>query len=433
MNEKEYDIFVNQKIYPDAAEIFGLTLASLDKIKDKCKIVLDTNALLVPYLTGSESLNEIKKVFEKLKKQKRLIIPGQVAREFANNRPERLKDIFQQLNRKQSKLQNIKIGNYPLLEGINEYKEAIELEEKLNEKIVEYRKKIVSLIKQVKSWNWNDPVSIIYKKIFTKSTILDIQIDEEKIKEQLSYRFLHKIPPGFKDDNKPDDGIGDFLIWLTILEIAKEKHDVIFVSGEEKTDWYHRSEKKGLYPRFELVNEFKIASSGKSFHILKLSELLNLLGADDKIVREIAKEERHTNSVHHNFYEFVNRAETAIFAWILEREDLAVVPNNGFPDFIINFEGGFRSGIEIIPLSTKRNPRFYEMKIRDKFFRAYFDLRENDFEDFEFIFIADTNNYSFNELRRVIDRVQEKFKSNSTQLKTVIGYLNKNDEFIPIE
>lgn len=68
MNEKDYDIFVNYKIYFDVLEIFGLILVFLDKVKDKCKIVFDINVFLVFYLIGSESLNEIKKVFEKLKK-----------------------------------------------------------------------------------------------------------------------------------------------------------------------------------------------------------------------------------------------------------------------------------------------------------------------------------------------------------------------------
>lgn len=433
MNDKEYDIFVNQKIYPNAEDIFGLSLTPVDKIKDKCKIVLDTNALLVPYLTGSESLNEIKKVFEKLKKQKRLVVPGQVAREFANNRPEKLKDIFQQLNRKQSSLQNIRIGSYPLLEGISDYKEAIELEAKLNEQLVEYRKKIVSLIRKVKSWNWDDPVSLIYKKIFTKSTIIDIEIDEIEIKKQLSYRYLHKIPPGFKDDNKPDDGIGDFLIWLTILEIAKEQKDVIFVSGDEKTDWYHRSEKKGLYPRFELVNEYKLASKGKSFHILRLSELLNLLGADDKIVKEVAKEERFTKSTYSNFREFAVKSEGAIFNWILQRDDLSVKPNNGFPDFIVEYDDGDKSGVDVVPVNSDRPPHFISMRLRERFYRAYYEIKENDFDKFQFIFVTENSNYPFDELRRSIDRANSKFSSDTTELTFTIGYLDENDEFNEIK
>ncbi|TCI84514.1 PIN domain-containing protein [Tenacibaculum sp. M341] len=429
MKEKEYDIFVNQKIYPNASEIFGVSLSSLNKIKGDCKIVFDTNALLVPYLTGSDSLNELKKVFEKLKKQKRLVIPGQVAREFANNRPEKLKEVYQQLTRKQNGLQSISIGKYPLLENIKEYKEAIELEAKLNEQITQYRKKIKSLVNEVKSWNWNDPISEIYKDVFTKGTVLDLKFDENEVKEKLQYRYLHKIPPGFKDDNKPDDGVGDFLIWLTILKIAEEKQDVIFVSGDEKTDWYHKSEKNGLYPRFELVNEYRIASGGKSFHILKFSELLNLLGADDKVVREVAKEERHQKSKLSMFREFVGKAENAIMNWLLQRDDLGVIPNNGFPDFEVNYDDGTKSGVDVVPINSQRNSGLISMHFRERFYRAYYEVQEKDYDKFQFYFVVETRNYPFNELRRNIERSIKSFNMETAKIEYFIGYLDQSEEF----
>lgn len=67
-------------------------LKSVEQVKNKCLFVLDTNALLLPYTTSSKSIDEIKKVYAKLIKEKRLFIPGQVAREFAKNRPEKIKD-----------------------------------------------------------------------------------------------------------------------------------------------------------------------------------------------------------------------------------------------------------------------------------------------------------------------------------------------------
>lgn len=67
MSSKDIDIVVNQFKYPNAEDIFGLALSSLDDIKGNCKIVLDTNTLLVPYLTGSDSLKIIRQIFEKLK------------------------------------------------------------------------------------------------------------------------------------------------------------------------------------------------------------------------------------------------------------------------------------------------------------------------------------------------------------------------------
>lgn len=105
------------------------------------------------------------------------------------------------------------------------------------------QKKIDEVVNQIKKWTWNDPVSVVYNKLFSKETIIDFKIDEQKIKTDLDKRYSHKIPPGFKDENKEDLGIGDLLIWYTILELSeKQKLDIIFVSGEEKTDWYYKSE-----------------------------------------------------------------------------------------------------------------------------------------------------------------------------------------------
>lgn len=67
----------------------------------------------------------------------------------------------------------------------------------------------------------------------------------------------------------------------------KQKKDVVFVSMEKKTDWFHRSGNQVLYPRFELVNEFSLYSESKSFHIINLSEMLKLFKADETIIKEI--------------------------------------------------------------------------------------------------------------------------------------------------
>lgn len=429
MKKEEYDKFVNYSIYPDTDSIFDTTLLSIDKIKNECVFILDTNALLLPYSTGTQSLSEIKKTFEKLKRQNRLLVPGQVAREFANNRPEKLKEIFQQLNRKQNSIQSIGIGKYPLLEDISDYKKALELEKEINEKLVQYRKAIGGLVDEVKQWSWNDPVSLMYRKLFTKKLIIDIPIDKEKLSEDLDYRYLHKIPPGFKDDGKPDDGIGDLIIWMTILQVGETKKHVVFVSGDEKNDWYHRSEKQALYPRFELISEFKRHSGGKTFHILKLSELLNLLGVDDSIVKEIAIEEQIAFSSFDQFRNFALKAERSIFEWILQRDDLSVKPNPvGYPDYEVKYDNGIKEGIEVIPINENRPFMLTAQRMREKMYRAYYEIKEKHFNNIRFIFISQTQGYNFNELNSNIERILSGFDRSSVEIN--YGYLNERDEFI---
>jgi hypothetical protein len=67
---------------------------------------------------------------------------------------------------------------------------------------------------------------------------------------------------------------------------------VVFVSGEEKVDWWHRSEGQTLYPRYELVDEFRRNSDGHSFYIVNFSRLLDIYGASEEVVQEVRQSEQ---------------------------------------------------------------------------------------------------------------------------------------------
>lgn len=55
----------------------------------------------------------------------------------------------------------------------------------------------------------------------------------------------------------------------------------------KKNDWFYRSENQSLCPRFELITEFKNNTNQKTFHIIKLSQLLSILGAKEEAVKEV--------------------------------------------------------------------------------------------------------------------------------------------------
>jgi hypothetical protein len=288
-----YDAVVANSIFPDPASVFTSTPKSLAEAKDTACIILDTNALLVPFGIGAQTLSEVEATYKKLLSEKRLIIPAQVAREFARNRVGKLAELHQKLFRSRSKLQPFRQGSYPLLETLPEYIRLRELENQLDKLVNDYRQSLGSVIDHVASWEWNDPVSLLYGKLFSAEVVVDTNKALGDIRQEHLRRFNDKVPPGYKDSTKDDKGIGDFLIWLTILEIGSSRQtSVIFVSGEEKADWWHNSENQQLYPRFELVDEFRRASGGSSFHIIKFSRFLELYGASTTVVAEIRKEEK---------------------------------------------------------------------------------------------------------------------------------------------
>jgi hypothetical protein len=97
-DQTSYDIFIANSIFPDVESVFATYIKPLEEIKNTALVVLDTNALLVPYSIGTNSLDQIKETYRKLVKTEQLLIPGQVAREFAKNRTKPILDVFQQLN-----------------------------------------------------------------------------------------------------------------------------------------------------------------------------------------------------------------------------------------------------------------------------------------------------------------------------------------------
>lgn len=284
--------FLADDLIPDAAAAFSYHVPSVEEAIKTADIVLDTNVLLLPYGAGSSSLGEIIKVFKPLAEKKRLFVPGQVAREFIRNRPNKLGELQQQLQDKISRFLAIDKLNFPILEGNAEYS-------KLNEtmaKTAALKKELgdagAAVVQKIKSWEWNDPVNTAYRTVFSPATIVSPGVDRTKTLAELRRRQRMQIPPGYKDAAKDDLGIGDFLIWLTILEIgSKNKKPLIFVSGEEKSDWQHRSGGAGFLPRYELLDEYRRSSGDQPFYMVPLSRLLELLNAKSESVDQIKHEE----------------------------------------------------------------------------------------------------------------------------------------------
>ncbi|MFW9997861.1 MAG: PIN domain-containing protein [Candidatus Odinarchaeota archaeon] len=290
--EDEFDNFYLKRIFPDAESIFSIRQLKLDEIKSDCIFVIDTTALLVPYGTSPGSLEEIKKIYSSLIEKEKLFVPAHVAREFAKNRPQKLVELYEDLHKAVSSLQSITKINYPQLESLNEYKKAGELAIEANMFIKKYRDSLQVLQNCIKEWNWDDPISELYKELFTQGVIREIQCNQKDLEEMLNYRNKHKVPPGFDDAKKTINKAGDLIIWRTILEIgADKKKPVVFVSNDKKGDWWHKTSNHELYPRFELVYEFNQATDGLSFHLISFERFLTLLGASEGVIQEI-KEER---------------------------------------------------------------------------------------------------------------------------------------------
>lgn len=281
-----------EKIFPEADKVFSFHYKTADEIKDNCVYILDTMVLLIPYFTSKESIKDFETIFKKLKDKNQLFIPARVAREFAKNRGQKIAETYNKIIESQDRLNKaqITLEKFPIFETNEDYIKLKELEKEINKLKDDYRDKLKELSEDLKNWKWDDPVSKMYQEVFTSETIVETKQNQEELERNLEFRFQHLIPPGYKktDQSKPDSGIGDLIIWFTTLEIGKEKQtDIIFVTNEEQNDWFYRHQGTALSPKYELLDEFRRFTEGKSISIINFSNFLVLQDAQKETVEEV--------------------------------------------------------------------------------------------------------------------------------------------------
>lgn len=288
MTEKNH--FYLDLVYPEPDKIFSYDYFDLNTVSQNAIFVFDTNVLFIPFDATEKSAVEIKSIFRRLKKDKKLFIPARVAREFANNRAKRIGELFLKIRQTKDNLNTglFQLDDYPILEGDENYANLKDNFRQICKLINDSRKALENIESNIRNWNWNDNVSKMYKGIFSSEVIIELQKPQNEIIEDLKFRIEHKVAPGYKDSGKIDDGIGDLVIWTTLLEIAKTKNsDLIFVSNDQKNDWFYKQDKIGLYPKYELFDEFRRFTSGKNLHIINFTKFLELQNAKAETIIEI--------------------------------------------------------------------------------------------------------------------------------------------------
>ncbi|EJD6669866.1 DUF4935 domain-containing protein [Providencia rettgeri] len=292
-------VFMLNSILPDVTSCFEDEPKKIEDCLKVANIVLDTNTLLLPYTSRISSLSKIAQIYKEIVKSKRLYIPEQVAREFIKNRPIKLSELYSGISDRTSRFFAPDPFETAILDSLDSFNELNALLEKLKKEKNKLNKLAEKIKSEVKNWGWNDPVSQAYRPIFKKEVIVKLEDKKENsqdgILNEMRNRYKCLIPPGYKDSTKNDEGIGDYLIWKTILQLgSNKKNPTIFVSGDEKADWFHRVNDKGFLPRYELEAEYRQVSKGHDFYIIPLSKLLELMDAEKSLVDEIKKEEKQS-------------------------------------------------------------------------------------------------------------------------------------------
>lgn len=278
---------------------------SVDRMIKEAKIVIDTNVLLSAYQTKTVTFDVMFEVLQELANSERLIIPSHVMWEFSKNRPNRIKEIANNLHQHVDGLEKIVniqkpkelTSILPAIDVLEEthISEILKLQQDFKDKIKELQQKgrdfkegLKGLTIKMGDYIDSDPILLKYKEILSKSKVeIDIQMNNEELEREGARRTKAKIPPGFKDSEKEFNKYGDLIIWL---EMCQLKEDIIFITFDNKPDWVYKDSKDNvLAARRELVLEYYEKSEGKTFKILHPGKFVELY-REGRVPKEVTEE-----------------------------------------------------------------------------------------------------------------------------------------------
>lgn len=234
-------------------------------IWENATIVFDTNILFNLYRYTAETRDDLLAVMEEHRDH--LWMPYQVGFEYFNKRLEIIDKIACAHNVLKEKLNELKpkieeafnkdYSNHPLI--------------KRDEFFAAYDEAIISVHTKLDEWMQQMPDYRADDTILTRLlSLYDGKTGEDSTPEQLAAiykegeaRFKESVPPGYKDwKKKENEGkrhqSGDLIIWKQMMDYAKTNGtDIIFVTEDQKEDWWYILDGKIESPRAELLREFK--------------------------------------------------------------------------------------------------------------------------------------------------------------------------------
>lgn len=275
-------------------EYHKFTKEEFEQLWNNCLFVFDTNTLLNMYRYSRETVDAYIKVLEEIKSKNQLWLPYQVGLEFHENRinvifeyEKSYDEILSIINRTKEDIQQ-KYKNHPFLDLGS-----------IGEEMSKGLAGVITTIKQKKDdhpkWIEKDEVLEKLNKIFEGNTGNNFDLARMiKIKEEGKERYDKKIPPGFKDVQKPEEKkYGDLILWYQILEKAKDcKKPIILISGDVKEDWWLEKDGKRLMPLPQLKKEM-LDKAGVDFHIYTADNFLEVHAQgktiDQRTIKEVRK------------------------------------------------------------------------------------------------------------------------------------------------
>jgi hypothetical protein len=272
------------------ASYYSPTEEAFAQLWENAVFILDANVLLNLYRYPAAARDELLKLFERF--SGRIWIPYQAALEYQRSRlsviasqRSRFDEVRKILREAETKIQT-DLGKLQLKKRHSTI-DPDQLLDEISSAINKFSGQLEELEKSQPDVFEEDPIRTQLDRIltdricpaFTQEQINAVCADGKR-------RYEDCLPPGFKDEEKgaqsnpviTTDGIrierkfGDLIIWKQIMHLALEKQfkSVIFVTDDEKPDWWWIVDSKGkktIGPRPELIEEIKREAAVEHFYI----------------------------------------------------------------------------------------------------------------------------------------------------------------------
>ncbi len=252
---------------------FTPTDEEFEKLWDNCLFAFDTNVLLGLYRSTAETRQVFFTVLDEI--ADRIFLPHQSAIEYLRNRIGVISTRSDQYGKIGGEAEKLVatvrgiVAEHAILDGENIAKTAEQHVEAIKDLVNAAATKEPDLLRQ-------DNVLARLAELF-KSAV-GSPYPTARLKEIYAdgaQRYAQKIPPGYKDDKKPEpDKFGDLLIWFQLLDKAKSSNKpIIFVTGDSKEDWLLQHRGNALGPRPELRQEM-MDFAGSEFYVYTTPKFL---------------------------------------------------------------------------------------------------------------------------------------------------------------
>jgi hypothetical protein len=407
-----------------------LTDAERADLWENCIFVPDTNVLLNIYRYADSTREDLFRVFEKLRA--RLWIPYQVAHEFYQRRI----SVISEQKKKWTELEGSLDRAVTTLKGGSFQKSAFlnlgEVEAVL-QPAIDQAKALVSAKKAAHpDLIQDDPyLEQLAELIGDAFGSAPVAADLDNLHKACQERIDNQQPPGFSDHKKdPPERYGDVLIWFELLKYAEATaKPIVFITDDEKEDWWQIVEGKKLGPRPELRAEMR-SRAGVDFYIYRPAYILEsaekeldvpvasssiddaksiaeeLHETGDNRPSSISVPARVTTTRYYNFLAHVSGhyAEDAVRRWLtatLQEAEIRQV-DEGLFDFIVS-QREDTLGVIVKTLRVPQSPRT-RTQIIEIYLRAYGEISDGKVDDLRLFLVCSTED-SVQELVRSFSRI----------------------------